>query len=79
MLVKIKHITMKHIGKFNENISEIKIGDIVEIPSFEGSPRGKVYDIIKLNTRILEDPWSYWVDLGRFGKMEFSKDELVKV
>lgn len=74
---------MKHIKKFNENFSElnedIKIGDRVMIPSFEGDPIGVVYDIVILNTKLLDDPTSYWVDLEIFGKMEFSREELVKV
>lgn len=74
---------MEHIRKFNENFSksngDIKIGDRVIIPSFEGDPIGLVYDITILNTKLLDDPTSYWVDLGKFGKMEFSREELVKV
>jgi hypothetical protein len=74
---------MEHIKKFNENFSksngDIKIGDRVMISSFEGDPTGVVYDIITLNTKLLDDPTSYWVDLGKFGKMEFSREELVKV
>lgn len=49
------------------------------IPSFEGDPIGVVYDIVILNTKLLDDPTSYWVDLEIFGKMEFSREELVKV
>ena len=49
------------------------------IPSFEGDPIGVVYDIVILKTKLLDDPTSYWVDLGKFGKMEFSREELIKV
>lgn len=49
------------------------------IPSFEGDLIGVVYDIVILNTKLLDDPTSYWVDLEIFGKMEFSREELVKV
>jgi len=74
---------MRHIRKFNENFSksngDIKIGDRVMIPSFEGDPIGVVYDIVILKTKLLDDPTSYWVDLEKFGKMEFSREEIVKV
>jgi hypothetical protein len=40
--------------------------------SFEGNPMGKVYDI----TGSEKSGFSYWVDLEKFGKMEFSKNEL---
>lgn len=88
---------MKHIKKFNENFSklwrkspksdeDIKIGDKVMIPSFEGDPIGDVYDIDIPNTKLLaslyrtsHDTRSYWVDLGKFGKMEFSREEIVKI
>ena len=73
---------MKHIKKFNENFSklwrkspksdeDIKIGDKVMIPSFEGDPIGDVYDIDIPNTKLLaslyrtsHDTRSYCVDLG---------------
>ena len=80
---------MRHIKKFNEgfrdffkskeqkkredlfgtkNLSrDIEIGDEVMVMSLEGKPIGKLYDITGD---------SYWVDLEKFGKMEFSKDEL---
>jgi hypothetical protein len=45
----------------------IEIGDKVKITSFVGNPIGEVYFITGD---------SYWVDLGKFGKMEFSKFEL---
>ena len=74
---------MRHIRKFNENFSksngDIKIGDRVMIPSFEGDPIGVIYDIVILKTKLLDDPTSYWVDLEKFGKMEFSREEIVKV
>jgi ribosomal protein L21E len=80
---------MKHIRKFNEgfrdlfkskeqkrreelfgtkNLSKkIEIGDKVMVISLEGNPTGEVYDITGN---------SYWVDLEKFGKMEFSDFEL---
>ena len=45
-------------------------GDTVKIKTLEGEPRGEVYDITGYNNR------SYWVDLGAFGKLEFSHFEL---
>jgi hypothetical protein len=48
----------------------IEVGDGVKVTSFEGEPEGVVYDIRN---------GSYWVDLGKFGKMEFSDFELVKL
>lgn len=48
-------------------MKKIEIGDKVMVTSFEGSPIGEVYDITGD---------SYWVDLEKFGKMEFSDFEL---
>ncbi len=56
-----------------KNLSKnIENGDTVMAMSLEGNPMGKVYDI----TGNEKTGFSYWVDLERFGKMEFSKDEL---
>lgn len=56
-----------------KNLSkDIEIGDEVMVMSLEGKPIGKLYDI----TRRPHMDDSYWVDLEKFGKMEFSKDEL---
>jgi hypothetical protein len=49
-----------------------KVGDLVKVISFEGDPVGKVYEI----TGNERTGYSYWVDLERFGKMEFSDFEL---
>ena len=48
-------------------MKKIEIGDKVMVTSFEGNPIGEVYDITGR---------SYWVDLEKFGKMEFSDFEL---
>lgn len=47
------------------------IGDVVSVISLEGNPSGIIYDITFFKKRT-----SYWIDLGKFGKMEFSHFEL---
>jgi hypothetical protein len=64
---------IKNFGSFLPNEDKnIKIGDNVKVTSFEGQPLGKVYDI----TGNERTGHSYWIDLERYGKMEFSSNEL---
>jgi hypothetical protein len=60
-----------------KNLSKnIEIGDTVMVISLEGNPKGVVYDITgnKLNPN--DKDKSYWVELDKFGKMEFSDFDL---
>ena len=66
---------MKHIKTFEGlSKSQFKIGDKVEVKSLEGKPTGKIYDITNHGKLT-----SYWVDLEKFGKMEFSDFEIKKL